>query len=79
MDMRYIWPEPSYILHHTLSIRGAKALARLRVCACVCEGSPETSLLADAIRTKILCACHYKPEGGLSYSVGELVYTVVYG
>ena len=36
----------------SLCMRAVKALARLRVCA----GSPEPSLLVNAIRTKRLCS-----------------------
>ena len=43
----------SVLIHiHTLRMRATKALASL----CACADSPERSLLADAISTKIACA-----------------------
>ena len=44
-----------FIYLHTLYMRAAKSLASM----CICAESPEHSLLYNAIRTEMACACLY--------------------
>ena len=56
-----------FVYFHSLCVRTAKALARLRACA----GSPEPSLVAYAISTKISWA-------GSIYDFTVLIYNLLY-
>ena len=45
-----------FIYIHTSSMRSTNALVSLCKCLCICTGSPEHSLLDNAISIKIACA-----------------------